>query len=173
MEQYFALVASDIASAMRRSSALTSVSAVEQVSILLYLKLLDEAAEKYDVVAGRDSGRSKPMFQLQAERYRWRYWNALAPHELLAFLSEEVLPYMGSLEREEPRIAMFFRDAELAITDAHLLAEIVDRIDRLRLMDLTSTEAGKLFDGLLDQCEWRGATVSIARLPPCGTLWSE
>lgn len=155
MDQDPAIVASNIASAMRRSSALTSVSAVEQVSILLYLKLLDEAAERYNVVAGRNSDRSTPMFQLQAERYRWRYWRNLPPDELFTFLSEEVLPYMGSLEREEPRIAGFFRDAELAIADADLLAEVVDQIDRLRLTDLASADAGKLLDGLLDQLGWR------------------
>lgn len=139
--------------------------AIEQVSILLYLKLLDEAAEKYDVVAGRDSGRSKPMFLLQAERYRWRYWNGLPPRELLAFLSEEVLPYMGSLEREEPCIAMFFRDAELAITDAYLLAEIVARIDRLRLIDLTSREAGEFFDVIVNQLGRRGSD-DLFNTPP-------
>ncbi|MHA0320308.1 N-6 DNA methylase [Sphingomonas melonis] len=155
MDQQHATVASSIAGAMHNSSALGPVPAVEQICVLLYLKLLDEYADQYDLSAGRDSEPQTPLFQLQAERYRWRSWRDLPAQELRTFLSEEVLPYMSSLEREAPHVAAFFRDAELEIVDADLLSKVVRQIDTLHLTKLVPEEAGRLLDRLLDQLGWR------------------
>lgn len=141
---------------MRRSSVRSPVSAMEQVSILIYLKLLDDAAGDYDGVAGRGSPPRTSMFQMQAERYRWRHWRGLPPADLSAFLTKEVLPYMGSLEREEPRIAAFFRDAELTITEMDVLGEVVLEIDGLRTAETATQDAAEFLDVLFDQLGLRG-----------------
>lgn len=148
MDMKLAHVASRISIAMRRSNARRPLAAVEQVAILLYLKLLDEAEDDYDVAEGRGTVRSTPMFRMQAERYRWRYWRDLPAPNLHKFVREDVLPYMGSLEREEPAVGAFFRDAELSIDEADVLHEIVHEIDALSLTAMLPEEAGGLLEDL-------------------------
>jgi type I restriction enzyme M protein len=92
------------------------VTYIEQISYLIYLKLLD--AEETQRGQARALGVERPaLYPGQASRYRWSEWKFKSGAELVRFVRDDVFPYMASLAREEPRIADYFRDATLEIVD--------------------------------------------------------
>src|SRR5437667_12133196 len=86
------------------------VTYIEQISYLIYLKLLDEEESNRELrarlIGGKGSGNSgngngKFLFPKQAERFRWSKWRFKSGTDLRDFLRDEVFPYMASLVKEE------------------------------------------------------------------------
>lgn len=125
---------------------------VEQLSYLIYLKLLDEREAELEVKArllkGK-GGNGKLLFPDQASRYRWCNWRFKSGKELRDFVRDEVFPYMASLLKEEPQVAIYFQDAKLEIDDAHVLKEVVDGLDGFHFTKLGADVKGDIFEYLL------------------------
>jgi type I restriction enzyme M protein len=125
---------------------------VEQISYLIYLKLLDEREADLEVKArllkGK-GGNGKPIFPDQASRYRWNNWRFKSGKELHDFVGDEVFPYMASLLKEEPQVAIYFQDAKLEIDDPHVLKEVIDGLDSFQFGKLGPDIKGDIFEYLL------------------------
>lgn len=123
------------------------ITYVEQLSYLIYLKLLDEAenqhmhAELLGVTLDRPT-----LFPAQAKRYRWSEWRFMSGRELLAFVGDEVFPYMSSLVREAPAVAAFFADARFQFEDPHVFKEVVDILDTFQFAKLGPDVKGDIFE---------------------------
>lgn len=128
------------------------VTYIEQISYLIYLKLLDEEESQRELRSRLmgDSGNNKLLFPQQAERYRWSKWRFKSGVELRDFLRDEVFPYLAnSLVKDEPKIAEFFRDAVLEITDPNVLKTVIDELDLLEFSKLGQDIKGDIFEYLL------------------------
>ena len=129
------------------------VTYIEQISYLIYLKLLDEEEASRELKArllGKDgNGNSKLLYPKQAERYRWAKWRFKSGNDLRDFVRDEVFPYMASLVKEEPQIAEYFRDAVLEIVDPNVLKQVVDEIDGIDFAKLGTDVKGDIFEYLL------------------------
>ncbi len=128
------------------------VTYIEQISYLIYLKLLDEEEANRELRARLmgGNGNSKLLFPQQAERYRWSKWRFKSGTDLRDFLRDEVFPYMAnSLVKDEPRVAEYFRDAVLEINDPNVLKLVVDELDTLELLKLGQDVKGDIFEYLL------------------------
>jgi len=129
------------------------VTYIEQISYLIYLKLLDEEESSRELKArlmgNRTNGNGKLLFPKQAERYRWSKWRFKSGKDLRDFLRDHVFPYMGSLVKEEPQIAEYFRDAVLEVVDPNVLKQVVDEIDRIDFAKLGTDVKGDIFEYLL------------------------
>jgi len=129
------------------------VTYIEQISYLIYLKLLDEEESSRELQArmlGKSgNGNSKLLFSKQAERYRWSKWRFKSGTDLRDFVRDEVFPYMASLVKEEPQIAEYFRDAVLEIVDPNVLKQVVDEIDGIGFAKLGTDVKGDIFEYLL------------------------
>jgi type I restriction enzyme M protein len=124
------------------------VTYIEQISYLIYLKLLD--AEETQRAQARQLGVEKPeLYPGQASRYRWSEWKFKSGPDLVRFVRDDVFPYMGSLAREEPRIAEYFRDATLEIVDPNVLKQVIDELDRIPFERQGPDEKGDVFEYLL------------------------
>lgn len=129
------------------------VTYIEQLSYLIYLKLLDEEEANRELQArllgthGHANGQL--LFPDQAERYRWSQWRFLSGTTLRDFVRDEVFPYMASLLKEEPQIAEYFRDAVLEIVDPNVLKQVVDELDSLDFRKLGTDVKGDIFEYLL------------------------
>ncbi len=125
---------------------------VEQISYLIYLKLLDEREADLEVKArllkGK-GGNGKAIFPDQASRYRWSNWRFKSGKELHDFVGDEVFPYMASLLKEEPQVAIYFQDAKLEIDDPHVLKEVIDGLDTFQFGKLGPDVKGDIFEYLL------------------------
>jgi type I restriction enzyme M protein len=129
------------------------VTYIEQISYLIYLKLLDEEEASRELrsrlMGEKTNGNNKSLFPKQAERYRWIKWCFKSGLDLRNFLRDEVFPYMASLVKEEPQIAEYFRDAVLEITDPNVLKQEVDEIDGIDFSKLGTDVKGDIFEYLL------------------------
>ncbi|HXG20500.1 MAG TPA: class I SAM-dependent DNA methyltransferase [Methylomirabilota bacterium] len=126
---------------------------IEQLSYLIYLKLLDEEEYNRELQArllgegGRGNGTL--LYPKQAKRYRWQEWRFKSGAALRDFVCDEVFPYMASLVKEEPQIAEYFRDAVLEIVDPNVLKQVVDEIDGINFAKLGTDVKGDIFEYLL------------------------
>ena len=124
------------------------VTYIEQISYLIYLKLLDEEEINRELLA-RLGGEARLLFDKQAERYRWSKWRFKSGPDLRNFLRDEVFPYMASLVKDAPRVAEYFRDAVLEIVDPNVLKQVVDELDQLEFRKLGPDVKGDIFEYLL------------------------
>lgn len=129
------------------------VTYIEQISYLIYLKLLDEEESNRELKARllgkQTNGNGKLLYPKQAERYRWTKWRFKSGPDLRDFVRDEVFPYMSSLVKEEPQIAEYFRDAVLEIIDPNVLKQVVDEIDGIDFAKLGTDVKGDIFEYLL------------------------
>jgi type I restriction enzyme M protein len=129
------------------------VTYIEQISYLIYLKLLDEEESSRELKARlmgeRTNGNTKLLFPRQSERYRWTKWRFKSGPDLRDFVRDEVFPFMASLVKEEPQIAEYFRDAVLEIVDPNVLKQVVDEIDGIDFAKLGTDVKGDIFEYLL------------------------
>lgn len=127
------------------------VTYIEQISYLIFLKLLDEEENQRELRArlGANGGNAKPLFPAQSERYRWSKWRFKSGNELRDFIRDEVFPYMASLAKDEPEVADYFRDAVLEIVDPNVLKEVVDEIDGFEFTKLGPDVKGDIFEYML------------------------
>lgn len=128
------------------------VTYIEQISYLIFLKLLDEEESERERLArmgGSSRGNQRRLFPGQAERYRWNQWRFKSGQELRDFVRDEVFPYMASLAKDEPQVAEYFRDAVLEIIDPNVLKQVVDELDGFEFKKLGPDVKGDIFEYLL------------------------
>lgn len=127
------------------------VTYIEQISYLIFLKLLDEEEQDRELRSrlGAANGNAKLLFPQQAERYRWSKWRFKSGQELRDFIRDEVFPYMASLAKDEPEVAEYFRDAVLEIVDPNVLKQVVDEIDAFEFRKLGPDVKGDIFEYML------------------------
>jgi type I restriction enzyme M protein len=129
------------------------VTYIEQISYLIYLKLLDEEESSRELkgrlLGKQTNGNGKLLYPKQAEHYRWSKWRFKSGPDLRDFVRDHVFPYMASLVKEEPQIAEYFRDAVLEIIDPNVLKQVVDEIDGIGFAKLGTDVKGDIFEYLL------------------------
>lgn len=129
------------------------VTYIEQLSYLIFLKLLDEEENDRELRArmsgDKDNGNRRRLYPDQAERYRWSKWRFKSGPELRDFLRDEVFPYMASLAKDEPEVAEYFRDAVLEIVDPNVLKQVIDELDGFEFGKLGPDVKGDIFEYLL------------------------
>ena len=125
------------------------VTYIEQISFLIYLKLLDEEETDRELRARLMAGNGARLFPGQAERFRWSQWRFQSGNDLRDFVRDEVFPYMASLVKDEPQVAEYFRDAVLEIVDPNVLKQVVDELDGIGFKKLGPDVKGDIFEYLL------------------------
>lgn len=154
------------------------VTYIEQISYLIYLKLLDEREAEIELqsrLLGPSSGRGdgtgygggsgsgagnsdgtgwgngnrRSLYPKQAQRFRWYRFRERSGEDLRDFVRDEVFPYMAGLVKESPRVAEYFRDAVLEIVDPAVLTQVVNEIDTIPFSKLGTDIKGDIFEYLL------------------------
>lgn len=125
------------------------ITYIEQISYLIYLKLLDEEETSRELRVRMRAGYGAPLFPGQTERFRWSQWRFKSGNDLRDFVRDEVFPYMASLVKDEPRVAEYFRDAVLEIVDPNVLKQVVDELDGMDFRKLGPDVKGDIFEYLL------------------------
>ena len=125
------------------------VTYIEQISYLIYLKLLDEEEAARELRGRLGAGGGVRLFPRQAERYRWSKWRFRSGNDLRDFVRDEVFAYMASLVKDEPQVAEYFRDAVLEIVDPNVLKQVIDELDSIDFRKLGPDVKGDIFEYLL------------------------
>lgn len=131
------------------------VTYIEQISYLVYLKLLDEEESSRELRArltnkgSNGNGNNLRLYPGEAEHFRWSKWRFKSGPALRDFVRDGVFPYMGNLVETEPQIAEYFRDAVLEIVDPNVLKQVIDEIDGIHFSQLNTDVKGDVFEYLL------------------------
>jgi type I restriction enzyme M protein len=125
------------------------VTYIEQISYLIYLKLLDEEESARELRSRLVAAAGLRLFPRQAERYRWSKWRFKSGNDLRDFVRDEVFAYMASLVKDEPQVAEYFRDAVLEIVDPNVLKQVIDELDSIDFRKLGPDVKGDIFEYLL------------------------
>ena len=133
------------------------VTYIEQISYLIYLKLLDEEESSRELHGRLAGGGNTLLFPAQADRFRWSKWRFRSGDALRNFVRDEVFPYMASLVKDEPHVAEYFRDAVLEIVDPNVLKQVIDELDSIDFRKLGPDIKGDIFEYLLTHLVGRPA----------------
>jgi len=125
------------------------VTYIEQLSFLIFLKLLDEEESRRELHGRLAAGNTRALFPGQSSRYRWSEWRFKSGNELRTFLKDEVFPYMASLVQEEPQVAIYFQDARLEVDDPNVLKQVADELDEIQFSKLGTDVKGDIYEYLL------------------------
>lgn len=129
------------------------VTYIEQISYLIFLKLLDEHENEIELqsrlLGDQSNGNNVSLYPRQARRYRWSEWRFKSGAELRDYLRDDVFKYMGNLMKEDSRVAEYFRDAVLEITDPNVLKQVIEEIDTIQFSKLGPDIKGDIFEYLL------------------------
>ncbi len=127
------------------------VTYIEQISYLIFLKLLDEEESQREsrLRLGGSGGNTKLLFSGEAEKYRWSKWRFKSGEDLRNFVRDAVFPYMASLAKDEPEVADYFRDAVLEIVDPNVLKQVIDELDGFDFRKMGPDVKGDIFEYLL------------------------
>ncbi len=125
------------------------VTYIEQISYLIYLKLLDEEEATRELRGRLGAGNGARLFPQQAARFRWSRWRFRSGEALRNFVRDEVFPYMASLVKDEPQVAEYFRGAVLEVVDPNVLKQVIDELDAIDFRRLGPDIKGEIFEYLL------------------------
>ena len=140
-----------IIGALWASGVTNPVTYIEQISYLIFLKLLDEEETDRELCVrlGATGGNAQLLYPAHSERYRWRHWRFKSGNELRDYIRDEVFPYMASMAKEEPEVADYFRDAVLEIIDPNVLRQVIEELDGFEFRKLGPDVKGDIFEYLL------------------------
>ncbi len=135
------------------------LSAIEQISYLLFMRRLDALDEKRrgdavftgqpftSLFAGQYETRRRET--RDAEELRWSRFRHLPAEEMLEHVRDNVFPFIKGIEGEEGNFAQYMQDAVFIIPKASLLVEAVGIIDELFAeLERERQEGGQNFQDL-------------------------
>lgn len=142
------------------------ITYIEQISYLIYLKLLDEREGEIAIQHKLGAMRAISLYPEQAKRFRWTEWRHYSGDKLVKFVRDEVFPYMSSINSENQHIASYFRDAQLEIHDPAVFKQVVDEIDEINFSKLGSDVKGDIYEYMLTYLNtMEGALLGQFRTP--------
>ncbi len=131
------------------------LSAMEQISYLLFMRRLDEEDAKRQEDAAYLKQTYKSLFtgsfewapgqKVPATKLRWSSFRNLPPEEMLVHVRDRVFPFIRSLRGEEQPFARAMKDSVFIIPKASLLVEAVGIIDEIYAEIERERQAGQTF----------------------------
>lgn len=136
------------------------ITAIEQISYLIFMKRLDEADLKRKADAEWLKKPYTSLFKNQ-EDCRWSHWKHLEPGEMLKHVRDKVFPFIQNLQGNgngngATSFAKQMKDAVFMVPKPSLLAEAVDTLDGLKIMEQNQDTQGDLYEYLLSELQSSG-----------------
>jgi type I restriction enzyme M protein len=127
------------------------ITYVEQISYLVFLKMLDEMESDKERESKFAKRIHKSIFAGKNERYRWSEWFQITDTtKLFKFVRDDVFDFMRNVGSHDD-VRRFFAEAQLQIPDGHTLRDCVDLFRDFSLIDLDTDIKGDLYESLLSR----------------------
>jgi type I restriction enzyme M protein len=107
------------------------LTAIEQISYLLFMKRLDELDIKKKQDANFTGETYKSIFEGDKNNIRWSYFKQMEGGEMLIHMQTKVFPFLKTLGKEESPFAKHMGNAVFIISKPSLLVEAVGIIDEI------------------------------------------
>lgn len=133
------------------------LSVIEQITYLLFMRLLDEAQERAELQAKR-TGKAplRPVFGPKEQHLRWSQLRQITdPQALFERIRDEVFPFIKGLHGDaESSYARHMKDAVFMVPSPALLRDVFDQVAALELPDRDTK--GDLYEYMLSKLSTAG-----------------
>ncbi len=127
---------------------------VEQISYLLFLKMLEERDDEKAELLG---DKYKPIFSGKNDKYRWSKLLDKSGRELLIFVRDELFPFLSKVDSNNEDVSEYFHDAVLKITKPDVLHDLIQKIDNEFPLEMLDNDTkGDLYEYLLSKMDAAG-----------------
>lgn len=130
------------------------LTVIEQISFLMFSRLLDIAETRAEKRAARLSKPFKGQFGPKEQKLRWSNFKNLPAEQMLKLVRDDVFPHFRNLGDSESTFAEYMTDAQLLIVKPSLLVSAVNMIDALPLTE--GDTKGDLYEYLLSKLTTAG-----------------
>lgn len=113
------------------------LTAIEQLTYLLFIKSLDEIETTKEQEAEFLGLEHASLFPKDKQYLRWHQFKQLgSPEEMYRIVSQEVFPFIKNLHgNEDTAFSKYMKDAMFQIQKPSTLAKVVDSLDNLPTSD--------------------------------------
>lgn len=132
------------------------LSVIEQITYLLFMRLLDDAHTSAENKARR-TGKppTRVVFGPKQQDLRWSALKQLTDNRVLyERVKDKVFPFLRELGGEDSAYAEHMRDAIFMIPNPQLLREVIDLVDELQIADRDAK--GDLYEYMLSKLQTAG-----------------
>ncbi len=127
-----------------------SLSVIEQISYLLFIKRLDDLELAKEKQARRLGGTVKdPIFTLEQQHCRWSEFKKQNREDMLVMVRDKAFPFIKEMGIAGGAYAVHMKDATFLIANAALLASVVEQIDEIPMADRDTK--GDLYEYMLSK----------------------
>ncbi len=130
------------------------LTVIEQITFLMFSRLLDMTETKNERKAGLSGKDFKPLFGPDEQELRWSQYRNLGAAEMLPLVRDKVFPHFKKVSGDGAAFGEYMKDAQLMIQKPGLLVSAVEMIDDLPLGDADTK--GDLYEYLLSKLTTAG-----------------
>lgn len=132
------------------------LTAIEQLTYLLFIKSLDEIETTKEQEAEFLGLEHASLFPKDKQYLRWHQFKQLgSPEEMYRIVSQEVFPFIKNLHgNEDTAFSKYMKDAMFQIQKPSTLAKVVDSLDNLPTSDRDT--AGDIYEYVLSKLSTSG-----------------
>jgi len=131
------------------------LSAIEQISYLIFMKRLDDQ-DTYAINAAKAADRSYKSIFKGKENCRWSQWKHMNAEAMYKHVSETVFPFIKTLQGDEDTLYyQYMKDATFMIPKPSLLQEAVALIDEINIGERPDIQ-GDIYEHLLGELKTAG-----------------
>jgi type I restriction enzyme M protein len=131
------------------------LSAIEQISYLIFLKRLEDLDNDEAAHAKRQGLKFESRFK-RHDDCRWSFIKQQHPDRMLELIRDTAFPFIKELKTNGNTFSSSMRDAVFIIPKASLLAGAVEIIDTLSVSDQDFDTQGDLYEHLLAELNLAG-----------------
>ena len=132
------------------------ITVIEQISYLMFARLLDITESRNEKRATRLKQDFKPIFPKSKQHLRWSHFKQQGGDDMLKTVRDELFPFLRSEIQQHSALGKFLKDANCLIPSGNLLVRAVNAIEALPLEQ--GDTKGDLYEYLLGKL----ATAGIA-----------
>ncbi len=132
------------------------LTVIEQISFLMYLRLLDSAERREELKAKRSKGKTETrlLFGADNQNLRWHRFRELPGEQMLPLVRDRVFAFMREVVAEQTTVGHFMHNAQCLIPTGSLMAKAVELIDDLPL-EVNDTK-GDIYEYMLGKLSTAG-----------------
>lgn len=142
----------------------TTMTIVEQLTYLIFIKDLDESEVRNELKA-RHGFKYTPIFSQKQQNFRWKNLKELdvnARHNIFTNTVDGIFPFIRSLGKETSLFATHMKGATFGISKASVLDQVMEKLENI---DMSNQDTkGDIYEYLLSKLEG-GGTAGQFRTP--------
>src|SRR5690554_5670987 len=136
-----------------------TITIVEQLTYLIFIKDLDETETRNERMAKRLNNTFNPIFSENQQDFRWKNLKEMdvnARHNIFNNSVDGIFPFIRSLGSEKSLFSTYMKDASFGINKVATLDQVMEKLERV---DMSNQDIkGDIYEYLLSNLEGGGTS---------------